>query len=572
MRRFPGNLLIAFFVLIGVFLPNKAIANLRDLSVRWIAYSMYAGDEVASPGTAIGGLQIDITTKLPLNSSDLSYSSGYLSANLQEKRLQVPISSIELKEAVELVQKHQDLVFQTSIDRNFITTLYGDKQPYASDGLRTTTFLQDLLVTADLEFAALVQAYLPMPPGSAIHPYEQALNLLNTDIAYKALPTRQALPPLSWPQIFMSFDSKAEGLVRLEFGSQVLFRSFSGYPLEVNPSYQTIGERPYLPLIKDVRQNSSLYRSSLPAVDRAASVTAVLGLVGSACRQPNSCQHLLIKSDIKEEREVNNLYSKLQLRVSQSQKKEPQGLRKLGNRWQELNLRDFQPGQNPEAWAAAYDALQNGMYNPSLTNQAIQLASKQFLNQPIPDDALLQAAAAVIYGKEGGVNNLKKAEQSLAKAMKLSKEYPVDSLEVANMGMFLSDLLNRQGIDKSWSESVRSNMAILKAIAIAKSYGQIDSYLTKCVKDPSACPSRELRVWEANTAKAQLGVYDSFIKSIDAAWLYGRFSYLVGLKEEKWRSDRLRLLSSYVRLAKTPSHKEELIKLESDLKARLKAQ
>ena len=571
MRRFPGNPLIAFFVLIGVFLPNKAIANLRDLSVRWIAYSMYAGDEVASPGTAIGGLQIDITTKLPLNSSDLSYSNGYLSANLQGKRLQVPISSIELKEAVESVQKHQDLVFQTSIDQNFITTFYGDKQKYVSDGLRTTIFLKDLLVTADLEFAALVQANLPMPPGSAIHPYEQALNLLNTDTDYKALPTQQTLPPLSWPQIFMSFDPKAEGLVRLEFGSQVIFRSLSGYPLEVNPSYQTIGERPYLPLIKDVRQNSSLYRSSLPSVDRAASVTAVLGLVGSACRQLNSCQHLLIKSDIKEVREVNNLYIKLELRVSQAPKK-PQGLQKLYKRWQELKLRNFQPGQNPEAWAAAYDALQNGMYNPSLTNQAIQLASKQFLNQPIPDDALLQAAAAVIYGKEGGVNNLKKAEQSLVKAMKLSKEYPVDSLEVAKMGMFLSNLLNRQGIDKSWAESLRSSMSILTTIAVIEAYDEIDSYLTKCVKDPSACPSRELRAWEANTARARLGVYDYVAKSIDAAWLYGRFAYLVGLKEPKWRSDRVRLLSSYVRLAKTPSHKEELIKLESDLKARLKAQ
>ena len=93
------------------------------------------------------------------------------------------------------------------------------------------------------------------------------------------------------------------------------------------------------------------------------------------------------------------------------------------------------------------------------------------------------------------------------------------------------------------------------------------------MKYPSACPSRELRAWEANTARARLGVYDYYVdKSIDVAWLYGRFSYLVGLKEEKWRSDRLRLLSSYVRLAKTPSHKEELIKLESDLKARLKAQ
>lgn len=570
MRRFPGYRLIAVFVLVATFLPNKAIANLRNLSVSWIAYSQYAGEEVASPGIAIGGLQIDIKKKLSLKPSDLSYSNGYLSTNFKGKRWQIPISSIELKEAVELVQKNQDLIFQTSIDRTFIPSSYGDQQVNLSDSLRNTTFIQDLLKTADLEFAALVQGYLPMPPGGAIHPYDQALSLLNSDAAYKDLPTQTVELPLSWPQIFMFFDPKAEGLVRLEFGSQVLFRSSSGYALEVKPDIQALANRPYLPLIEDVKQHPSLYRSSLTSVDRAASVTAVLGLVSSACRQPTSCQHLLVKSDIQEERELNNLYQKLSSRVYESHQVKPQNYRTLINHWQDLSLQDFQPGQSDKAWATAYDTLQRGIYDPWLTDKALQLATKQFLTQTTPDDALLQAATAVIFAKQGGADNLQKAKQSLDKAIKLSEVYPLDSLEIAYMGSFISNILINQGM-QSQGEEIYDSMVLLLYKSVANAYDEIDRYLTNCLKTPSSCSSKELRVWEANTAKARLGVYDSSIESIDTAWLYGRFSYLVGLKEQKWRSDRLRLLSSYVNLTKTKSHQQELMRLKEDLKSRLRS-
>lgn len=78
----------------------------------------------------------------------------------------------------------------------------------------------------------------------------------------------------------------------MKFKPQVIFRSSSGYPVEVNSQVQALGEKPYQTLIEEVNQRSNLYREALPIVDRAATITAVLGVVSSACSQPRSCQNL----------------------------------------------------------------------------------------------------------------------------------------------------------------------------------------------------------------------------------------------------------------------------------------
>jgi hypothetical protein len=563
MKRFH-NQLVAVFTLVTVFLPSKGLTELSR-RLGWMAFSRYERPQVASSSVGIGGLRIDVTQKIAISSSDLSYKNGYLYANLKNRALKIPVSSIELEEAIQLVQNSNERIFETSLDQIRVpeVQLLLGTFPYISKPLQGTKFLSYLFLAADQEFAGLVQERIKMPVTNIRHPYSQALDLLNTDAQYQALPNQWTTPPLSWPQLYIIFDPNAQGLIGLNFNPQVLFRSSSSYPVEVDSQYQTVGENPYQPLTEDVKKHPNLYREVLPIVDRAASITAVLGLVSSACYQPKSCQNLLVSPAANEERQLEEIYNNL----SQNESKiEPQSLQKLINRWQELSLRDFQPSQSRESWAAAYDAVWIAIENPNLRNRALKIAARQFLTQTVPpNDALLQAAASVVFVAQGGQDNLAKAQQSLENAINLSSSsnYYGEQNKVARLGLAVSGIMDFLGMKEANEVDTKSKKLLVSSSL--QSYKYIDSYLENCMTNPSSCSSEDLRTKEADTASIDWKISLYFEKDIDIAWLYGRFAYLVGLKEPASRINRLRLLSQYAQVAKTEEHRQKLKQLVINL-------
>jgi hypothetical protein len=526
-----------------------------------MALSVYERPQVGISSIGIGGLQIDVTQKIAITSSDLSYKNGYLYANLKNKKLQIPVSSIELKEAIQLVQNSNERIFETSIDQVLIPEVYSF--PYKSKPLRNQTYLSHLFLDADQEFAQLVQENIKMPITSIKHPYAQALDLLNTDAQYKALSNQWITPPLSWPQLYIIFDPNTQDLIRFNFNPQALFRSEGGYPVEVDTNIQTIGERPYQPLREDVQKHPNLYVEISPIIDRAASMIKVLGLVSSACSQPRSCQNLLVSSSANEQRQLDEIYWNLH---SNQRRTKPQTFNKLVRRWQQLSLLEFQPSQSPEAWAAAYDTVQIAMRNPDLREQAIRIAQRQFLNQKIPgNDALLQAAAAVVFVMQDGQDNIEKAKQSLEQAINISSSnnYPGEQIKVAQMGLWVSVIMMSKGVKEA--DDIYYRMRVLEGLAQILAYKDVDSYLEKCLQNPSSCSSKELRTKEADIARINLEISLYFEKDIDVAWLYGRFAYLVGTKEPASRINRLRFLSTYAQIAKTKEHRQELERLKTNL-------
>jgi hypothetical protein len=544
-----------FLALITVFKPNKGLAELsRRLS--WMAFSSYERPQIAIVSVGIGGLQVNVNQKIDVSSSDLFYKNGYLYAKLKNRALQIPVSSIELKEAIQLIQNSNERIFETSIDQLIVPGAERLlRRDYRSKPLRGTKFLRELFLSADKQFAGLVGS-IQSPTTNIKNPYFQALNLLNTDTQYQALPNQWTKPPLSWPQLYIVFDPNTQGLISLKFKPQVIFRSSSGYPVEVNSQVQSLGEKPYQSLRKDIKKRSNLYREALPIVDRAANITAVLGLVSSACSQPRSCQHLLVSPAGNEESQLREKYKNLSKRVSKS---DQQSNERLKNRWDELRLREFQPSQSPKSWAAAYDAVWIAIENPNLKNQALNIAARQFLTQAVPpNDALLQAAASVVFVAQGGQENFAKAQQSIDKAIKISSSsnYFVEQNKVARLGLAISRISN------SWfsEEAMRRNINLdyLRGSSTLQLYKYIDSYLENCLKNPSSCTSEDLRTKEVSTASIYWQIPLFRKRDIDTAWVYGRFAYLVALNEPGSRINRLRLLSHYADLAKTEEHRQKL--------------
>jgi hypothetical protein len=552
-----SNKVAVFLALIAVFTPNKGLTELSR-RLNWMAFSSYERPQIASASVGIGGLQVNVQKKINISSSDLSYKNGFLYVKLKNRKLQIPVGSIELKEAVQLVQNSDERIFETSLDQTMIpkVQLFLGTLPYKSKPLRGTKFLGNLFLSADKQFAGLVQNSIQSPAAKIKDPYSQALELLNTDTQYQALPNQWTGPPLSWPQLYIVFDPNTQGLISLKFKPQVIFRSSSGYPVEVNSQVQALGEKPYQTLIEDVNQRSNLYREALPIVDRAATITAVLGVVSSACSQPRSCQNLLVSPAVNEERQLREKYRELSERVSKS---DLQSSKRLINRWSELRLREFQPSQSPESWAAAYDAVWMAIENPTLRNQALNIAARQFLTQTVPpNDALLQAAASVVFAAQGGQENLVKAQQSIDNAFKISSSsnYFVEQNKVAKLGLAISS------ISDSWrtKEANRENTKFIYLLlsSTLKLYDFIDSYLEKCMKSQSSCTSEDLRSKEVDTASINWRISLFLKKDLDIAWVYGRFAYLVALNDPESRINRLRLLSQYAKWAKTEEHKQKL--------------
>jgi hypothetical protein len=523
-----------------------------------MAFSSYERPQIASASVGIGGLQVNVQKKINIRSSDLSYKNGFLYVKLKNRNLQIPVGSIELKEAVQLVQNSDERVFETSLDQTMIPTvqIFLGALPYKSKPLRGTKFLGNLFLSADQQFAGLVQNSIQSPATNIKDPYSQALELLNTDTQYQALLNQWTGPPLSWPQLYIVFDPNTQGLISLKFKPQVIFRSSSGYPVEVNSQVQSLGEKPYQSLRKDIKKRSNLYREALPIVDRAANITAVLGLVSSACSQPRSCRNLLVSPVGNEESQLRKKYKDLFERVSKS---DLQSNKRLLNRWSELRLREFQPSQRPESWAAAYDAVWMAIENPALRNQALDIAARQFLTQIVPpNDALLQAAASVVFAAQGGQENLAKAQQSIDNAFNItsSSNYFVEQNKVAKLGLAIGS------ISDSWkmkeANRAKSKLTNLWLTSTLKLYNYIDSYLENCMKNLSSCTSEDLRSKEVETASIDWRISLLLEKDLDIAWVYGRFAYLVALNDPESRNNRLRLLSQYAKWATTKKHRQEL--------------
>jgi hypothetical protein len=549
-----SNKIAVFLALITVFMPNKGLAELsRRLS--WMAFSSYERPQIAIVSVGIGGLQVNVNQKIDVSSSGLSHKNGYLYVKLKNRALQIPVSSIELNEAIQLIQNSNERIFETSIDQLLVAG--AEKGPlvldhYSSKPLRGTNFLRKLFLSADQQFADLVQNSIHNPATNIKNPFFQALVLLNTDTQYQALPNQWIGPPLSWPQLYMVFDPNAQGLISLKFKPQVLFRSSSRYPVEVNSQIQSLGEKPYQSLRKDIKKRSNLYREALPIVDRAANITAVLGLVSSACSQPRSCQHLLVSPAGNEESQLREKYTNVS-------KSDQQSIKRLENRWDELRLREFQPSQSPKSWAAAYDAVWIAIENPNLKNKALNIAARQFLTQAVPpNDALLQAAASVVFVAQGGQENFAKAQQSIDKAIKISSSsnYFVEQNKVARLGLAISRISNSWLSEEAMRRNV--NLTYLRSSSTLQLYKYIDSYLENCLKNPSSCTSEDLRTKEVNTASIYWQIPLFRKRDIDTAWVYGRFAYLVALNEPGSRINRLRLLSHYADLAKTEERRQKL--------------
>jgi hypothetical protein len=312
------NKVIVFLALITVFMPHKALAELsRRLS--WMAFSSYERPQIAIVSVGIGGLQVNVNKKIDVSPSELSYKNGYLYAKLKNRALQIPVSSIELKEAIQLIQNSTERIFETSIDEFIVPgAKRSQTRDYRSKPLRDTKFLGELFLSADIQFARLVQSSIKSPATNVNDPVYQALSLLNTNTQYQALTNKWTSPPRSWPQLYIAFDPNAQGLISLKFKPQVLFRSSSRYPVEVTSQVQSLGEKPYQSLSKDLQRRPNLYRELLPIVDRAATITAVLGLVSSACSQPGSCQNLLDSPAVGEERQLRAKYEDLSRRPSKT--------------------------------------------------------------------------------------------------------------------------------------------------------------------------------------------------------------------------------------------------------------
>ena len=562
MRILLHNGLVVFTFIASVLIPQKALSNPLFDEGSWRAHSFYTRISWAAPSSGIGGLEANINNArtLVLKPSAIFYSNGYLYANIESKQLSVEVSPEIVQEVIRVVEHTDDLVFQVSVD---ITAL-GENR-YIDERLQNTK-IGKLLLKGDLGFASIVQSGQPYPKQAPIHPYIEALRLLNSNVEYRQLPHQWEMPSLSWPQIYLHFNPTVPGLVSMEFKPQVLFRSASGLSLEVDNKVEALGELPYLPLIKDVKERPLAYREISSELDTAASITATLGLLKAACNKPGSCR------DIENQTKINSGLSEARTSKQKVAQDFLTGMYKsqFQSRWAELSFPVFKPSNTPEAWAAAYDTLQRALFlekkSAWLKKDATQLketAAKQFLHYPVPNDPLLQAASAVVlaWNKQGIA-----AKQNLNIAIQGSNNHPGDRIEVARMGLSVAQHI-RDYKDIQLGNEIHDSSITLWNEAQMRAYDEVDKYLQSCLENFKTCSDKDLRRWEAEAFRARL---DNRMSTRDLAWLHGRFAYLIGiqLKDPVKQRDRLRFLSFYAQKAQG-NHTSKLHKLEADFQNRL---
>jgi hypothetical protein len=579
-----------------VLIPQRAFSSPLFDDGNWRGQSFYAKTSLAGLSSGIGGLQANITgTKnLRLEPSALSYGGGYLRVMIKNKQVEIKIRPEIVLEAVKVVESTNKLVFQTSID----DTQTGQIEHTDEALLKKGKEIGEILLKGDYAFAGIVQGGEPYPNRGAVHPYIEARRLLDKDPEYHQLTSQWKKLPESWPQIYLYFNPAVKGLVSFEFKPQVLFRSPDSLPLEVDKNIQTIGERPYLPLVKDIKEHPFAYREISPALDEAASITATLGVVKSACKKVGSCSQLENQAQARlnsqHSEESINKEGTSQLSSNSKGLDFVYQLKKtkwdLEDRWEDLGLPVFQPGNTSKAWAAAYDTVQSTLIaydtvrhadfgndlTRALTKKQKLMAwlqkgtAQQFLNYPVPNDPLLQSASAVILA----LNNKEvEAGEKINQAIELAAKHPGDSIEVMRIGLNVAKIITDAGNAKLGNEIQKKVEPFLIKSWMA-AYDQVDKYLNDCNKDLIKCPEKDLRKWEAEAVRSQLIEIDNSAtlsaESYNIAWLYGRFAYLIGiqLKDRVKQMDRLRFLSHYVEKTEGQNH-EQLQNLESDFKRRL---
>jgi hypothetical protein len=623
MRSLRHRLLSVFFLaifLVTVLTPDKVSAHLFQ-SGSWIRSSLHANSMMGMAGIlaqGIGGLQVNIDSVRNLSVSNLSYNNGRLYANIENKPVNVEVNPKIVHEAIRVMEHTDKHVFQVSLD----STAVGNIR-YIDEALKDTT-IGELLFDADLDFASVVDGseseYLL---DSQMYPYNKGLDLLDNHDDYRKLPDKWINPPVSWSQIYFHFNPMVPGLVQLEFNPQIFFITASGHPVEVSKEIEELGKLPYEPLKEDVRNNPLTYINNVPALKRAASITATLGLVAAGCQKPASCLNLKhqawissILTHLSNERKEKEGNAN-QLRIEQVQKARMDFM----NQWDEYSFQKFDHVNNSDiTWADAYDAVQRGaktlsqedltdsllsymkvLLKPeelkkvtesisnneririenSLSERARELSKQKFLNNSVPpNDSLLMAASAVTSAWDG---DTKAAQEKLDLAIKFSNNYPGTRFQVIKMGYFVGQIIKKE--KKSMGEEIDLRMQFEQRKAKVKAYDEIDHCLDHylkgyekkslliCIPEYKDKQTKDLRIDTLRileTYARDSGLY-KYVPRRDLAWLHGRFAYLIGneINDLTQKKDRLRFLSAYTQEAQPGWHRWKLHQLENKMRISL---
>jgi hypothetical protein len=611
------SIFILVIFLVTVLTPDKVSAHLFQ-SGSWIGSSLHANSMMGIAGIlaqGIGGLEVNIDGVRNLSVSNLSYKNGKLHANIENKPEEIEVNPKIVQEAIRVMEHTDKQVFQVSLDSTAVGNI-----PYIDEDLQDTT-IGELLLKADLEFASVVDSK-SLPNKEIMHPYKKALYLLLDKHAnYSKLPKKWLNPPTIWSQIYLKFNPTLPQLVKLEFNPQVFFLTASGHPVEVSKEIEELGKLPYEPLKKDVRNNPLTYIDTVPALKRAASITATLGIVAAGCQNQANCSNLkrqvlfnsIFTHENKNEEKEDNAN---QLRIEEVQKARSDFM----NKWDQDSFQNFNSANNSDKiWAVAYDAVQRGakslsqedltdsllsymkvLLKPeeskkvieslsekekerietSLSKRAKELAKRQFLNNSVPpNDPLLMAASAVTSAWNGEVTA---AQEKLNLAIKLSTNYHGTRFQVIKMGYYVGQIIKKE--NKSLGQEIDLRMQFEMRKAKVKAYDEID----QCLKDYEKknllnCIPKDISIKYKQTK--DMGIYklriletyakDSglykYVHRRDLAWLHGRFAYLIGneINDLTQKKDRLRFLSAYTQKAQPGWHRWRLQQLENKMRMSL---
>jgi hypothetical protein len=563
------SLFLASVIIVILFIPLRTLSSSSLNSI-----SFFASSIVSASAQGIGGLESNIKSSFVLDPSSLSYSNGELVAYIKDRKapIKVKLSRDILDEAINVVFKTKKRSFQVSQDQ-----LAGNKGTLYTDEFLRNTEIGKIFLKADSEFASMVwgnEKLLKKIPEEKQpnHIIIQLLDDNNSD--YKNLLKDWALPPMSWPKIILSFNPQSNdvsGLVDLEYQPQVTFLSPYGHTAQASVNDRKLGEIPYAQLIQDVKDRPHTYRSILPEVDKAASVTAAMGLITAACEDIDSCQHLQNPSWISrlptishsEQQQDDESFRPGDILGAMSKVK---SMELLKYQWLEHSIGTFN-SKNP--WDAPYNTVIQTINNQHTTDnspqdctkspnvlkftceqrsdmmkeieksgssfekKAKESVSKYFKNRSVPkDSSILQGTLAIVDAWNGDLNP---AVEELQNA--IDKPYSSDRLsdrhETIKLGLAVSSVLQsnkEESTNGSWMEF---RMKYLDRKVLRESYDVANDYLENCEtnnqlkQSKSLCSLDDLLEHEAITMRA--GLYEENVQGRDIAWLYGRFAHLIGV-------------------------------------------
>ncbi|MCC5599401.1 hypothetical protein [Nostoc favosum] len=624
-QRLTAIFLIAL-IFVTVFIPKKSLSTPPFDSGSFFASalnSMFA--------RGIGGLESNIASSLVLKPSDLSYQDETLYANIKDKKIPITVSPNILREAIHVVQQTKNRSFQVSQDQ-----LAGKNGILYTDEALRNTEIGKVFLRADSEFASMAWGNEKLRPkdSKSKQPNYLASQLLkDKNSPYNRLLKNWALPPLSWPQITLSFNPNPDvvsGLVDLEYKPQITFLSPYGHPVQAEDQDQKLGEIPYKQLIQDVKARPDEYRKVLPLVNQAASITATMGLVAAACQEAESCKHLQHQTWMSNlqpkklfttwiQQDNNNFSRPLDLLGIMSQTK---SIELLKYQWLERSLETFESEKN--AWDAPYNAVLQGIKHKDVAefieknrertalerneeenkgdidrsideennkvmgeieksaflvaNKAQKLAAEHFKDyQTVPKKSfILQGALAVVDAWNG---ELYVAEEDLKNAIQYSSHRPREASEAIKLGHAVASIMqsNNQEEFKMKGKWIDFRMKYLQRKALREAYNSADNYLKSCETnklDQLGCSDNELLLkWEAYTMRA--GLFEEDVKGKDIPWLYGRFAYLVGVKLLNDNDKQPEKAKDRLRFLSSYAnranswHSWKLHRLENDLRRRL---